>query len=251
MSLYVYAISRAEDGETPLLDGILEQPVYQVQRGSLAAIVSDCQLEVMRPERRHLSANQKVLSAFNARRDILPMAFGTVAESEESLGQFLDEHQDGLTTQLANISGAVEMALKLSLDVADPIAYLVEHTPELEAARRRAFRRGREPSYDEKLRLGQLCDESMRRYREALTARVLAIVRPSCKDVMVLPVHEEREVAHLAVLAPRAGLDEFQAAVEASADQFDDDLAFSIHGPWPPHTFASVRPVMNGRAGGR
>ena len=240
MSLYVYAISRAEDGEPPSLNGVLDQPVYRVRSGPLAAIVSPCTQEVVRAERKHIAANQRVLSATNAQLDVLPMAFGAIAQSEADLSAFLDEHADALVAQLERIAGAVEMALKLSLDAPDPIAYLVERAPELEAARRRVFGRGRTPSYDEKIRLGQLCDECLRSYRDALTAQVLALISPSCRDIMVLPVRDERELAHLAMLVPRAGLGEFQAAVETSATQFDDDLAFSILGPWPAHNFVGA-----------
>ncbi len=240
MSLYVYAISRAEDGEAPSLHGVLDQPVYRFRSGPLAAIVSPCSQEAVRAERRHIAANQRVLSAANAQLDVLPMAFGTIAQSEGALASFLDEHSDALIAQLERIAGSVEMALKLSLDAPDPIAYLVERTPELEAARRRMFDRGRTPSYDEKIRLGQLCDECLRSYRDALTAQVLELIGPSCRDVMVLPVRDERELAHLAMLVSRTGVGEFQTTVEASAAQFEDDLAFSILGPWPAHNFVGA-----------
>jgi hypothetical protein len=236
MSLYVYAIGWAEAAPPPV-DGLFDQPVFAVRAGPLAAIVSDCPQAVIRAERRHVAASQRVLAAVNAQLDVLPMAFGAIAQSEADLGRFLDEHKERLGGQLERIAGAVEMALKLSLDAPDPIAFLVERAPELEAARRRAFGRGRAPSHDEKIRLGQLCDAVLRGYREALTAQVLAVIEPACKDAMVLPVREEREIANLAVLVPRAGVDDFQAAVETSAADFDEALVFSILGPWPAHNF--------------
>lgn len=245
MSLYVYAVRTAPDEETLALDGVFEKPVYHVRSGALAAIVSDCPAEVVRAERKHIIASQRVISAANAQADVLPMAFGTIAESEEEIGHFLNEHQAALAEQLERVTGSVEMALKLNLDTPDPIAYLVERTPALQAARRRAFARGHAPSYDERVRLGQLCDQVLRNYRDTLTAQVTQMIAPTCRDIMTLPVHDERELAHLAVLVSRTDLETFQAVVEASADQFDDDLAFSIHGPWPAHNFVGVRQAMS------
>ena len=105
----------------------------------------------MRAERKHIAATQRVLSAVNAKFDLLPMAFGTVAKSEEVLRSFLNDKYEALSSQMKRVSGSVEMALRLSLDVPDPIAYLVARTPALKAARDRTFRARHKPSYDDKI----------------------------------------------------------------------------------------------------
>ena len=62
---------------------------------------------------------------------------------------------------MKRVSGSVEMALRLSLDVPDPIAYLVARTPALKAARDRTFRARHKPSYDDKIRFGQQFDQAL------------------------------------------------------------------------------------------
>jgi hypothetical protein len=125
----------------------------------------------------------------------------------------------------------------LNLGASDPIAYLVDRTPALQSARDRIFHGRRPPSNDSKLRLGQMFEDALRLYREGQTARVMAMIGSSCAEVIALPVRGEREIANLAALVPRAGLDRFEAAVHASAAQIDEDIAFNIGGPWPPHNF--------------
>lgn len=242
MGLYVYAVGRVGEDELPKLNGILDRPVNRLDAGSLCAVVSECPLALVRAERRNIAANQRVLSALNTQFDLLPMAFGTVTKSEADLRLFLDEHHDVLTAQLQRIAGAIEMSLRLSLDVPDPIAYLVQLTPALQAARERTFHSRRPPSYDARIRLGQLCDDALRQYRDARTAQVMAKVGASCAEVIALPVREEKEIANLAALVSRAGLDQFEAAVHESAAQLDEDIAFNISGPWPPHNFVQFDP---------
>jgi len=257
MGLYVYAVGSSGADELPPLRGVLDQPAYRLEAGSLCAVVSECPIGTVRAERRHIAATQRVLAGLNARFDLLPMAFGTVTKSEADLRSFLAEHHDVLTAQLQRVSGAVEMSLRLSLDVPDPIAYLVERTPALQAARERTFHRRKQPSYDDRIRLGQMFDEALRRYREAHTAQVVTVIGASCAEVIALPVHEEKEIANLAALVSRSGLDQFESAVHASAAQIDEDIAFSIGGPWPPHNFvqfdpldqSSVRPSNHGGRG--
>ncbi|MBI1867370.1 MAG: GvpL/GvpF family gas vesicle protein [Methylocystis sp.] len=243
MGLYIYAIGRSGEGDLPVLQGILDQPAYWLDAGSLGAVVSDCPIDSVRAERRHIAAAQRVLAALNAKSDILPMAFGTVTESEADLRRFLDAHYDVLKAQLQRISGAIEMSLRLSLEVPDPIAYLVERTPALLAARERTFHGRKPPSYDAKIRLGQMFDDALRQYREARTAQVMAVVGAACAEVIALPVREEKDIANLAALVSRSGVDRFEAAVHASAAQIDEDLAFSIGGPWPPHNFVQFEPL--------
>lgn len=240
MGVYVYAISGAEKIDALLPEGILDQPAYQVRSGALSAIVSDCPVELLRAERRHLSAHQRMLGAANAQRDLLPMAFGTITESTQLLEAFLDEHADTLSAQLQRVAGTEEMALRLALDFPDPIAYLVERSPDLKAARERMFSRRREPSYDEKIRLGQLCGEVLARYRETQTARVLGMIEASCKEIMALPLHGEQEVANWAMLVPRESRADFEATVEEAAARCEEDLVFQVAGPWPPHNFVEL-----------
>jgi len=237
MGLYVYAVGRTGDGELPPLQGVFDKPAYRLELEPLCAIVSECPSDTVRAERRHIAAAQRVLASLNAKFDLLPMAFGTVTKSEADLRRFLDDNHETLTSQLQRVSGSIEMSLRLSLEVPDPIAYLVERTPALQAARERTFRSRRTPSYDDKIRLGQLFDEALRKYREARTAQVLAVIGASCAEVIALPVRQEKEIANLAALVSRSGLDQFEAAVEASAAQIDEDIAFNIGGPWPPHNF--------------
>ncbi len=242
MGLYVYAVGRSGEGETSPLKGVFDQPAYRLEVGPLCAVVSECPVSQVRAERRHIAATQGVLAALSARFDTLPMAFGTITKSEDDLSQFLDDHQETLTAQLRRVSGAIEMSLRLNLEAADPIAYLVERTPALRAARERVFHGRRPRSNDDKIRLGQMFDDALQRYRDAHTAQVVADVEASCAEVVALPVRAEREIANLAALVPRTGVEEFEAAVRLSAAQTDEDIAFAIGGPWPPHNFVQFDP---------
>jgi hypothetical protein len=240
VGLYIYAIGHSGDGALPALDGILEQPVYRLASGALGAIVSDCPLDVVRAERKHLAASQRVLSTLNQEFDLLPMAFGTVAQSADALSDFLDEYAEMLDARLHDIAGTVEMSVRLHLEVPDAIAYLVECTPELKIARDRVFGRHRAPSHGERIRLGQLCDEALRRYRDAQTAQMLTLLGPCCAEIRTLPVGLEKQIANLAMLVPRDAVERFEVAVNDLAAHLPDEFSFTMGGPWPPHNFVQL-----------
>ena len=240
MGIYIYAIGHSGDGALPVLDGILGRPVYRLASGALSAIVSDCALDVVRAERKHLAASQRVLCMPNKEFDLLPMAFGTVAQSADALSGFLDEYAEMLGARLHDIAGTVEMSVRLNLDVPDAIAYLVQCTPELKIARDRLFGRHRVPSHGERIRLGQLCDEALRRYRDTQTAHMLTLLGPSCAEIRTLPVGLEKQIANLAMLVPRDAVERLEAAVNDLAAQLPDEFAVTMGGPWPPHNFVQL-----------
>ena len=243
MGLYVYAVGKAREAEMPSLQGVLDRPVYRLEASSLCAIVSECPLDNVRAERKHIAATQRVLSAVNAKFDLLPMTFGTVTKSEDDLRRFLNDKYEELSSQMERVSGSVEMALRLSLDVPDPIAYLVARTPALRAARDRTFRAHHKPSYDEKIRLGQQFDQALTHYRESLTAQVLTTIGDSCSESIKLPIRDEKQIANLAMLVPRVGLEAFGAAISTATAQIDYDVVFNLSGPWPPHNFVQLNAV--------
>ncbi len=240
MGLYVYAVGNAIDEDLPSLQGVLDRPAYRLVADSLCAIVSECPLSNVRAERKHIAATQRVLAALNAKFDLLPMTFGTVTKSEDDLRRFLNGNQEALSSQLQRVTGSVEMALRLSLDVPDPIAYLVERTPALRTARDRTFRARHKPSHDEKIRLGQLFDQAFTRYRESVAGQVRKLLDDACSETIELPVRDEKQIANLAILVPRAALESFEAAVDAVAAQINDDVVFNLSGPWPPHNFVQL-----------
>jgi len=240
MSVYIYAITHGAGDAPDLPEGVAAQPVYQVSSGLLRAFVSDFKTATIRPERRHIAASQGVLRVLQGAFDLLPMAFGTLTSSRESVAGLLDRHQPVLLAQLHRVAGAVEMGLRLNLEVPDPIAYLTAISAELQEARRRTFARRKPPSHDERIRLGQLCETVLRRYREEQTARIVTLLAPRCNEISTLSVRDEKEIANMALLVPRTGVGAFEQAVDAAAKQFPDDLAFAINGPWPPYNFVHV-----------
>ena len=240
MGVYVYAIGRVDEGEMPPLAGVLGESVFLVASGALAAVASECPVGTLRPERKHIAASQRVLNGLGARFDLLPVAFGMVATSRNAVRRFISEHGELLSAQLDRVAGKVEMDLRLNLGLPDPIGFLVEATPTLKAARDRAFGRRGGPSYDERIRLGQLCGEALRAYRAAQTAGLVAMLGSLCAEIATLPVGDEQEVAHLAMLVPRDGAARFESAVDAAAARLPEELVVTIGGPYPPHNFVQL-----------
>jgi hypothetical protein len=238
---YVYAVvpgPLATTFEFPGLNGAL---VYAISNGKVAAVVSDIPPERVRPERRHLAAQQGVLQGLlKTVPAMLPMSFGIIADSPKVVKNILSRNQTALLQQLQRVANRVEMGLRVVWDVPNIFEYFVHAHPELQEARDRLLGPLGNPTQNDKLELGRLFDRLLREDREFYTGQVEEVLARSCQEIKRNQCRQELEVMNLACLVPRAQEAAFEAAVFTAAQLFDQHFAFDYHGPWPPHNFVDV-----------
>lgn len=238
---YLYAIVPVSGKQSYGLAGINGAPVYNFSNGRLAAVVSDIPNGKIRPERRHLAAQQAVLKGLLAATDaILPMAFGIIANGPQAIRKILTHNQEAFLKQLRQVTGMVEMGLRVSWDVPNIFEYFVNTHPELRAARDRFLGPYRNPSQDDKIELGRLFDRLLNEDREAYTENVKEILYRYCQEIKPNKCRHEGEVMNLACLVRRDTLDRFEKGVFEAAKLFDNTYTFDYHGPWAPHNFVDL-----------
>jgi hypothetical protein len=238
---YLYAIVTAPGERSYDLAGIDGAPVYSISNGRVAAVVSNVPNDRIRPERRHLAAQQAVLKELLSQADaILPMAFGIIADGPKAIQKILSRNHEGFLQQLQRVAGMVEMGLRVLLDVPNIFEYFVHTHPELRAARDRFLGPYRNPSQEDKIELGRLFDRLLNEDREAYTEKVEEILSHYCREIKQNRCRNESEVMSLACLVPRNGQDRFEEGVFAAAKLFDNNFTFDYNGPWAPHNFVEL-----------
>ncbi|RJR36952.1 MAG: gas vesicle protein GvpFL [Deltaproteobacteria bacterium] len=238
---YLYAIVAGPGKRSYSLAGIGGMPVYTISNGRLAAVVSDAANGKIRPERRHLAAQQAVLKGLLAATDaMLPMAFGIIANGPQAIQKILARNQEACLKQLRQVAGMVEMGLRVSWDVPNIFEYFINTHPELRAARDRFLGPHRNPSQEDKIELGRMFDRLLNEDRDAHTGKVEEILFPCCREIKRNNCRHEREVMNLACLVRRDARDRFEKGVFTAAKLFDNSFTFDYHGPWAPHNFVQL-----------
>jgi hypothetical protein len=237
---YLYAIVSGSGERRYGFAGINGAPVYTISNGRVAAVVSDVPDEKIRPERRHLAAQQAVFRELLSKEAMLPMAFGVIADGPQAIKKILSRNQEAFLQQLRRVAGMVEMGLRVSLDVPNIFEYFVNTHPELRAARDRLLGSYRTPSQEDKIELGRLFDRLLQDDREAYTEKVEEILSHYCQEIKRNQCRHEGEVMNLACLARHDAQDRFEEGVFAAAKLFDNNFTFDYNGPWAPHNFVEV-----------
>jgi hypothetical protein len=243
----LYAIAALSEDRAYNVDGIAGSPVYTISNGHVAAVVSDCAHQKLRPERAHLAAHREVLKRLMLDSTVLPMAFGTIADDMKAVRRMLSLNQKAFLEQLERVAGKVEMGLRVKWDVPNIFEYFVDIHPELRAARDRLMGNQHEPRQEDKIELGQLFNRTLDEDREAHSEKLEEVLAPCCAETKRSPPRNVNEAVNLNCLVGRDNQKQLEDAVFQAANLFDNNYAFDLNGPWAPHNFVEMELKLNNR----
>jgi hypothetical protein len=244
---YLYAIAAIGEDRACDVAGIDGGAVYSVRNGRVAAMVSDCPRQKLRPERAHLAAHREVLKRLMLESTVLPMAFGTIADDVKAVRRLLSLNQEVILEQLERVAGKVEMGLRVKWDVPNIFEFFIDIHPELRVLRDRLLGNQREPRQEDRIELGQLFDRILNDDREAHSEKLEEALAPCCAEIKRAPPRNLNEVANLNCLVARDAQKPLEEAVFQAARLFDNNYAFDLNGPWAPHNFVEMDLTLNGR----
>lgn len=235
---YLYAIGESSMAAPTELAGIDACPVTRLEMAGLSVFVSGDAPARIRPERRHLAAHQHVLRQLMNTATILPVGFGMIVPSPARLAAMIEGEAMVLASELQRVRGCVEMSLRVSWDVPNIFAHLVERDPALRAARDQMLASG---SHQSKVALGELFERTIDAQRSEHAERVIQQLTPCAAEITSDRPKSEHEIVRLAALVDRARLAEFEKIINDLAGTCDATYRFDYGGPWAPHSFVRLR----------
>lgn len=247
---YLYCIVRCSEERT--FDGVAaignpDVPVHAVPWGGLAAVVSDSAIERYDASRTNLLSHERVIEAVMREQTLLPVRFGTVADSESavaSIQKLLERRAGEFDRLLHEMEGKVELGLKAfwrsETAVFDEIVAEDEEIRRLRDVLRR--RPGGVP-HSARLRLGEMVKTALARKRAAEARRIVAPLRMIADRVADNSVLLDRMIVNSAFLVRRNRETEFDRAVAALDEELGPRISLRYAGPVAPYNF--VRIVVN------
>ena len=238
--LYLYGITTAEDALPIQTIGVAGGSVERVVEGSVAAIVTRVSVNKIRPERSNLAAHNQILRDLADCQAVLPVAFGTIVDSENELRRTIGQNRKTQIDKLRLLQGKVEMVLKVYWDTPNIFEYFVTTHKELKRMRDRLFGGGRKPSRSQGIALGEVFASLIQQSRERHTDRVTKALSHYCVDIQTIDAGEEKLVMKLACLLEKNGVKQWEEGVEEAARLFDNNYCFKYGNPSIPYNFADV-----------
>jgi hypothetical protein len=239
--LYVYGVTRAGARPSPSPGGVGDSPVQTIERGSVAALVSEVPDESVPPRAKNLTAHTEVLRAAMDGGTVLPMRFGVLMPDEDTVRRdLLEGREPWLTGMLDALDGRVEMTVTSMYREDVLLREVVDSDRTIAALREQVRDKPAAATHFERIRLGELVARAVEVRRNADAATILDELLPTA-DAFVPgePLHE-RMVVNAAFLVRRDKLAEFDAAVERVSAERADRMHFKLTGPLPPFSFVNT-----------
>jgi hypothetical protein len=246
--VYLYCIGSADDLtdekvatlSVPTVDGT-ESGFRTVHSESLAAMVSDTQTMEFDIERVPLMAHHHALEAAMSLGSILPVSYGTVAESDDSIvSELLEPQQEQLLENLEYVRGRVELALRVMWDQDVLFQEVVDESEEIRSLRDSITGVSEEQSFYERIRIGELTSAAIEYKREYERDQILQVLEPLAVDIEVKPSNSELLILNGSFLVEREREAAFDEAVQQIAGPREGRMSFRYLGPLPPANFVSV-----------
>src|SRR5438874_1970787 len=115
---YVYGVIESRTPVTFGKSGIggVNEDVYTVHYGDIAAVVSRTPVFIFDPTRDNALAHEHVIESVMKNYTIIPMSFGTVFRTDEDIREVLKSIYTSLKDVLKQMTGKLEFGLKVTWD---------------------------------------------------------------------------------------------------------------------------------------
>ena len=240
---YMYCIIRCPEPRQFATRGIGERGdvVHTVHFMNLATVVSDSPNIEYDGSRRNMMAHTLVLEEVMQEFTLLPVRFGTIAPSAESLQeQVLKRRYGELVGLLEEMEGRVELGLKAFWYEGAIFQEIVEENPSIRRLRDGLVGRTPEETYYDRIRLGEAIESTMWKKRDEDAERILSPLRPLVYKTRTNKVITDRMVLNAAFLVGQERETEFDQVVQKLDAEMEDRMMFKYVGPVPPYNFVNV-----------
>ena len=250
---YLYAIIPC-DKERPLdVAGMDDMPVHTICYGGIGAVVSDSLLPQYEGTRKNLLAHERVLENAMKEFTLLPVRFGTVADSgsgRHAVEELLETRSPEFQKLLQDMAGKVELGLKAFWREEKAIfEEIVSENEDIRRLRNSLSRKAAESAYFDKAHLGEMVKAALNRKRAKEATEILTPLRPLARSVKENTVLADRMVVNAAFLVEKERGPEFDRAVTRLDERFGGRIAFRYIGPVPPYNFVNI--VVNWKSQSR
>ena len=238
---YLYCVVQPESTTGLALKGIESRAVSMVADGDLGVLVSPSAVKRYRLSRQYTLAHEAVIEQAMAAGTVLPIKFGTVAETETAIiEKVLHERGDDLRRLMAEMRNRVEVGVKVLWVQERIYADVVERSPDIRELRDRLAGLPASEGYYDRVRLGEMVEAELTDRRQEDAEVVMEALSPLAIDTRRNDVYGEMMILNAAFLIDRDRTTEFEAAVEAVDKKMGGLVTIKYVGPLPPFNFVDL-----------
>lgn len=237
---YIYGIIATDEAPNfgPIGIGERKDEVVTIGTRGLAAVVSDASVDQGMVSPAQLKAHMQVVEKVFESFPILPMGFGTVAESVDEVVAFLEANSRPLKNSLSDIEGKVEVGIKI---LWKDMKKIYEEIAKENRAIRQLKTKGVSGSQKDLVHAGELVEAALEEKKAVEGEEYLRSLRKGKVECKEGDRRTEDMVANASFLVDREWLRDFDARVEKIGAELNGRIQIKYIGPMPPFSFVNLQ----------
>ena len=241
---YLYGVIPARHAKDFGPIGLGGQPVRTICDGELGILASTCEpidFQTALPEKtlHCLAQHQRVLEQVMAESPVVPLKFGTYADSREQIARIIDSGLKQFTNALAAYGGKVEFDIAAFWsDVQGVLTDIAKD--ERVVTMKDTIPAGQPPTLNQRVALGRLVKQLLDERRGQAARELLDAIQTIWPNVVVNPTRDDAMVLNAAVLIGRDEQSLFDKVISDLNGRCDERFNFRCVGPLPPYSFATA-----------
>src|SRR5579884_1143446 len=240
---YVYGVIESRAPVTFGRSGIggVNEDVYTVHYGDIAAVVSRTPVFIFDPTRDNALAHEHVIESVMKNYTIIPMSFGTVFRTDDDIREVLKSIYSSLKDVLKQMTGKLEFGLKVTWDRDRIIDDIKQEDEEIRKFHQEIIRKHLQSTYLARMQLGRMIDKALAERSIGYVREIYEALRSVCVASRDNQPIGDKMIMNAAFLVERDRETEFDEAVNRIAKKYGQRLKFKYTGPWPPYNFVNIR----------
>jgi len=240
---YIYGIVPGDSETNGETEGVGDPPgkVDLVRQGDIAALVSHVHTDRPLGTPEDLMAHQRLLDAAASVAPVLPLRFGAVLATRESVAEeLLAANHDEFRAALQELEGVAEYVVKGRYDESAVLSEVLSENPEASRLRDEGKDKPEEATQNLRIALGEMISQAISVKREQDTWTVVEALDQYVRSSMLREPTHELDAVHVALLVETAQQKELEQALEELARHGQGRIHFRLLGPLAAYDFVST-----------
>lgn len=239
---YLYCIIKEKKPKEFNVLGIEGGRVYSISQGLLSVVVSDAGIKEYPISRENTLTHQKVIEEVMKEYDVLPISFGTVAESEKNIKEkILKLKAKELLNALEKIKGKVELNLKaVWLDISNVFREVLKENKEIQVAKKEASTISGIGKTNLAMEVGKMVANALEEKKEREARDILEPLKKIAEDFKENKAQLDQVIFNAAFLVSKGKEKEFDEEVSKLGEKYDGKIKFLYVGSLPLFNFVNI-----------
>jgi hypothetical protein len=189
---------------------------------------------------RLLVSHQQLIEKIMTRHTIIPMRFGTFAESDGEVEQILARGYRTIKDIFERAQNAIEIDVVATIN--DFNSFLQEVSAEEEIKQLGQLLSSKEGgvTVDDQMRVGVLVKKYLDKRKAGYVEQIQSALSRVCDNFKAHDLMDDKMVLNTAFLLNRSRQKDFERRVEEVNNEFEEKLNFRCVGPLPPYSFYTL-----------